>query len=111
MAIITSPKRISFLARFINKKTIGIKTLVKDRIQTSLTAKSTSLHASRTALRKKLLLYVTILYFCVAGTSVHVIMPQTWVIIGGSVLLPNVGGWIGGFITRSNIKDWFEKGK
>lgn len=37
-------------------------------------------------------------------------MPQPWVIIGGSVLLPNVGGMLGGFITRSQIKDWFDKG-
>jgi len=47
------------------------------------------------------------LSFCMADTN----MPQTWVIIGGSVLLPNVGGFLGGFITRSQIKDWFDKGK
>ena len=38
-------------------------------------------------------------------------MPQhTWVVIGGSVILPNIGGFLGGFITRSQIKDWFDKG-
>lgn len=37
-------------------------------------------------------------------------MPQPWVIIGGLVLLPNVGGMLGGFITRSQVKDWFDKG-
>ena len=38
-------------------------------------------------------------------------MPQhTWLVIGGSVILPNIGGFLGGFITRSQIKDWFDKG-
>lgn len=37
-------------------------------------------------------------------------MPQhTWLVIGGSVILPNIGGFLGGFITRSQIKDWFDK--
>ena len=54
---------------------------------------------------------IRILSICAADTSVHITMPQTWVIIGGSVLLPNVGGFLGGFVTRSNIKDWFDKGK
>lgn len=62
------------------------------------------------AVEEKFQLYITILSVCVADTSVHVTMPQTWVIIGGSVLLPNVGGFLGGFVTRSNIKDWFDKG-
>ena len=35
-------------------------------------------------------------------------MQKTWIIIGGSVLLPNVGGFLGGFITRSQIKGWYE---
>ncbi|XP_029200803.2 translocator protein-like [Acropora muricata] len=35
-------------------------------------------------------------------------MQKTWIIIGGSVLLPNVGGFMGGFITRSQIKGWYE---
>lgn len=31
-----------------------------------------------------------------------------WAIITGACILPNVGGWVGGLITRSNIKSWYE---
>lgn len=55
--------------------------------------------------------FITVLSICIADTGVYVTMPQTWVIIGGSVLLPNVGGFLGGFITRSQIKDWYDKGR
>lgn len=29
-------------------------------------------------------------------------------IAAGAIILPNIGGWAGGFITKSNIKPWYE---
>lgn len=34
--------------------------------------------------------------------------PQPWAKIAFAAVLPNVGGWVGGIITKNNIKGWYE---
>lgn len=36
------------------------------------------------------------------------ILSKPSVQIAGAVILPNLGGWAGGIITKNNIKSWYE---
>jgi translocator protein len=36
------------------------------------------------------------------------ILSKPAVQITGAVILPNIGGWVGGFITQKSIKNWYE---
>ena len=54
---------------------------------------------------------INVISYSKPGNLLLMTMLPQWAIIGGSVLLPNLGGFLGGYITRSQIKTWYDKGK
>lgn len=44
-----------------------------------------------------------------ANTSVDMdFLSKPSVAMAGAIILPNIGGWVGGIITKNNIKSWYE---